>query len=84
MISNMMIINSTDVTILENDGLGFCLITAFFQGLQPDESRLQEKERETSISDAMKFVVDNEESGKDELSDISKATIGTWYTKYRI
>jgi len=43
MISNLMMISKSDVVTLENDGKGYCLIAAFFQGLH-DERRLQEIE----------------------------------------
>jgi len=74
-------ISKSDVVTLENEGKGYCLIAAFLQGLH-DESRLQEKERQQMISDAMKLVVDNEEYAREKLSESSKRTIGTWYEKY--
>ena len=82
MLSNLLIITNNDVETMENDGKGYCLIIAFFQGLYSEHGtgRLQGKEK--LISDAMKLVVDNEELAREVLSEDSKKIIATWYTCY--
>jgi len=82
MLSNLLIINNLEVGTLDNEGRGYCLILAFFQGLYSDQGRLQDKEKQTLISDAMKLVVDNEEKAREILSQQSKNVIATWYNKY--
>jgi len=82
MISNLLIITKPDVVTLDNEGRGYCLILAFFQGLYSDHGRLQDKEKHKLISDAMKSVIDNEETARERLSQESKDTIASWYNKY--
>jgi len=43
MVSNLLIITKSDVLTVDNDGWGYCLIGAFFQGLYSDQGRLQKK-----------------------------------------
>ena len=78
MISNLLIISDTDVVPLRNDGRGYCLIVAFFQGLYLDDGRIP-LEKQQLILDAMKLVLDNEELAREKLSEDSQKVIGTWY-----
>lgn len=81
--SNLLIITEADVITIDNDGYGYCLIKAFFQGLHSDQGRLQDSEKQKLISEAMKMVVDNEEFARDVLTEQSKMIIATWYDKYK-
>jgi hypothetical protein len=82
MLSNLLIISKDDVLTIDNEGKGYCLILAFFQGLHSDQGRLHDKEKQKLISDAMKLVIDHEEQAREVLSHKSKDIIATWYNKY--
>lgn len=82
MLSNLLIVTNSDVTTKDNEGRGYCLILAFFQGLYFNEGRLQVNDKQKFISDAMKLLVDNEELAREVLTEKSKNIIGTWYDKY--
>jgi len=77
--SNLIFISRDDVDLLDNDGKGYCLIYAFFQGIH--DGRQAEKDRNICISEAMKLMVDKEEEAR-ILSTNSRETIGKWYDKY--
>jgi len=79
-LTNMIFITQDDVDLLDNDGKGYCLIYAFFQGIH--ESRQSEKDRNICVSEAMKLVIDKEEEARD-LSANARETIGKWYDRYK-
>ena len=59
MTSNLLIINAIEVFTLENDGRGYCLISAFLQGHYSDVGRLPVKDKDQLISNfrAMGVIV---------------------------
>lgn len=80
-LSNILILNLDQCNLLENDGLGYCLMFAFLHGLHGGRESVIE--RNTYISEAMKFVVDHEEQARDrKLSSDSLEIIGKWYGIY--